>query len=210
MDSDGVSLGIREGVYILLNSDMDRPRGFTEIYALEINSGSQIRLTDSLSNKYGQVWSPDGGEILFFSPRFRENGGDFTNIWKIAPDGTELTRITNEPANHYNMEWSPNGEQIVYEENDRDGYHWSEVFVMNSDGSQVRNVTNNPANDFRPSWSVDGNWILFYSNRTGERERFSVGLDGLGVFPLAESAVKIDLAPLGARDGVCSTSRNNP
>jgi len=88
-----------------------------DIYALDLASGTQTRLTSGEANDQWPSWSPDGARITIVST----GRGVGQEIWLLRPDGTDLQRLTtgsydNDPV------WSPDGTRIAFL---RSGSVWS-------------------------------------------------------------------------------------
>lgn len=86
------------------------------IYALDLESGIQTRLTSGGTNDQWPSWSPDGSRIAV-----ERCCGTGREIWLLRPDGTDLQRLTtgsydNDPV------WSPDGSRIAFL---RNGSVWS-------------------------------------------------------------------------------------
>ena len=82
-----------------------------DIYALDLASGAQTRLTSGNANDQWPSWSPDGTRIAITSYRTTSS-----EIWLLRPDGTDLQRLTtgaydNDPV------WSPDGSTIAFTRN---------------------------------------------------------------------------------------------
>ena len=65
--------------------------GNYEIYVMNANGESQIRLTHHPLDDWQPVWSPDGTRIAFISNR---NGGNI-QIYTMDSNGTNPTRLTD-------------------------------------------------------------------------------------------------------------------
>ena len=111
--------------------------GNSEIYVMDANGESQIRLTRHPLDDWQPVWSPDGTRIAFVSNR---NGGN-VQIYIMDSDGKNPTRLTDgvwdrEPA------WSPDGRKIAFS-----GYPEElnfEIYVMDADGENQKRLTRIP------------------------------------------------------------------
>ena len=129
---------------IAFMSDRD---GDVEIYTVDADGGSIVRLTHSADFDGYPAWAPDGTKIAFMSVR----DGD-PEIFVMNAGGGEARNLTNDPgqdAVQGDFSWSPDGTQILYH-SDRDGD--LEVYVMDADGSNQMNLTNNVGVDFGSTW----------------------------------------------------------
>ena len=173
--------------------------GARQIFVMNADGTSLVRLTDHLVGNGAPAWSPDGRQIAFTSRRF---GND--EIFVINADGTELVNRTYHPADDASPVWSPDGRRIAFTSN-RSGNN--EIYVMNTEieewlysrkdgkevseegynklpsmlkgqvialGADLIQLTDHPADDISPSWSPDGNRIAFTSNRAGDNEIYII------------------------------------
>ena len=145
---------------------------FTEgrdIYTINVDGTSRIRVTTDTGEDSEPAWSPDGGKIAFVSGR--DTGFD---IYTINPDGTGETRLTNSsPSSEPN--WSPDGTRVALRGVD------NEIFSINRDGTGRTRLTTNTAVDLGPAWSPDGSRIAFSSQRDGDGDIYTMNPDGTQV-----------------------------
>jgi len=130
-----------DGGAIAFHSNMD---GDQDIYALSLEDGSLVRVTDHTALDFQASWSPDGASIALASDR----DGDL-DIYTIRLDGTGLRQLTDDPGEDILPAWSPDGEWIAFVST-RDGNR--EIYTMRIDGSCVNRVTENPGEDMYPAW----------------------------------------------------------
>lgn len=126
----------------------------TDIYALDIASGSITRITDAAGKDTSPSWSPNSRQIAFES--FSDGN---LEIYIVNADGSNLARLTNDPAGDSAPLWSPTSNEILFSSN---RFGNSDLFLLSLNGS-VSTLTTNPAPDNAAAWSPDGNWIAFQS-----------------------------------------------
>jgi hypothetical protein len=147
--------------------------GDNEIWTMNPDGSSQVKLTDNTSSDTTPTWSPDGKWIAFTSNRDGNN-----EIYVMSGSGGSPTRLTNNAASDFSPTWSPGGEQIAFSSN-RDGNY--EIYKMNVDGSNVLNLTMAAATDLDPAWSYDGSKIAFATSRCpGGDAIWAMNPDGSG------------------------------
>lgn len=119
--------------------------GAWEISIVNLNSLSQVRLTDNAGWDSWPDWSPDGKVIAYASePALNK----VFAIFMMNPDGEsriQLTGFTDDVAPVF----SPDGSKIAFKSG-RDGN--AEVYVMNRDGSNQIRLTYHPGRDESPAW----------------------------------------------------------
>lgn len=136
-----------------------------DIYSVDENASSVIRLTDDPGWDRQPAWSPDGKQIAFTSTRVR--GVD--NIFVMDRNGSNITLLTDTNGSTAPV-WSPDGKYIAYVTFIGD----LGIYVMNADGSDSRKLTGLPSGITVPwkiSWSPDGKHIAFVSD-----------VEGLGIY----------------------------
>ena len=138
--------------------DSSRGGDYRNLYVMDSDGGSVVRLTTDETDDLAGPWSPDGKRIAY-------TWFDLTtsDVWVMDADGTGQTDLTNSPQVDEGFPaWSPDGQRIAFTTL-RDGNN--EIYVMNADGSSPVRLTDNPADDFAPAWSPDGSRIAFVSDR---------------------------------------------
>ena len=80
----------------------------SDIYVHDILAGATTNLTRTLGDDRYPTWSPDGGQLMFYS-----NHGAFDElfvIYQMAADGSDLQRLT--PRQALMPAYSPDGSQV--------------------------------------------------------------------------------------------------
>ena len=141
-----------------------------QICFMNVDDGSQTRLTDNGFLNESPLWSPDGKRLAFHS----RQDGNF-EVYGMNADGTEQKNLTSHPANDGSPSWSPDGRRIAFDSG-RDGN--VEIYVMDADGSGATQLTHHPARDWLPAWSPDGSRLAFVSDRDGNAEIYVMNANG--------------------------------
>jgi TolB protein len=80
----------------------------TQIYIVDVNTGTFSVVGEQLTGVYDPAWSPDGQWIAYAA-----RVGEETQLWAIRPDGTSRQRIVADGRNRGPV-WSPDGRQIAF------------------------------------------------------------------------------------------------
>jgi len=136
--------------------------GVAQIYSMNQDGSSLVRLTNNAANNENPRWSPDNSRIVFQSDRDNVFSGS-ADVYVMNADGSGQTRLTSDVYDDSVPVWSPDGTKIAFQ-SIRNGVNY-QVYVMNADGSGQVNISNSSANGGQPSWSPDGTKIAFASDR---------------------------------------------
>jgi TolB protein len=146
-----------------------------DIYVLDIETGTQKRLTDDKFENGIDCWSPDSRRIAFTSNR----DGSF-EIYTMNADGSNVQKLTDGDKFIKNIAplWSPDGKKIVFTKTGFDDPEWptpaksNEIYMINPDGSNLEKLTDRIDN-WAMGWSPDGKKVLSY---VYEEEEDSIAL----------------------------------
>jgi Tol biopolymer transport system component/predicted Ser/Thr protein kinase len=138
----------------------------TNIWRLDLSTGSATPLISSTMMDYYPQYSPDGSRVAFASDR-----SGATEIWTANADGSNQVQLTSFQSRAAAPRWSPNGHSIAFSSS-KTGRLF--VYVVDAQGGEPRRVIDG----WRPSWSSDGNWLYFGSKRSGSDQVWKVGLEG--------------------------------
>lgn len=175
-------------------SDRD---GDAEIYMMNADGTSVVRLTESKGIDVPSSWSPDGRKLAFVS----ERSGSY-NIYAMSVDGSKSTvQLTHDSEGTGSPSWSPDGRRIAFS-TWREGD--SEIYVMNPDGTNIVQLTDSDADEDAPSWSPDGQKIAFTlfprSIFDPDSEIFVMDADGNNTRQLTDNDT-FDYFPVWSPDG---------
>jgi Tol biopolymer transport system component len=141
--------------------------GGWELWAVDVTTGSPVRLTDSPSTKeLWSDWSPDGSRIVYTADC--EDAGTpgvpcAASAWTVRPDGSDRQRLTPEGVGAWFPIWAPDGQHLAYSRSasslpDNPVDH---VIVSEADGSDERQVTAFETGYARVvGWSPDGSTLV--------------------------------------------------
>jgi Tol biopolymer transport system component len=130
--------------------------GVNEIYRMNTDGGSQIRITnnDAKPELYGK-FSPDGQKIVY---QRRETGADPWQIWTSNADGSNPVRLTNTSTIDKAPSWRPDGQKILFS---RCNGAVCDLFTMNPDGSGQAAVSPTATDEDLAVFTPDGTKLVF-------------------------------------------------
>jgi Tol biopolymer transport system component len=128
--------------------------GDYEVYAMEANGDSQVRMTNSSFADWFPRWSPDGTRIAFV----RSNGSDKIHVMNADGSGQTLLTNTPEDVSDWYPSWSPDGEKVVFISNR--GYRGMDIFLMDADGEN-------------PQFLTRGSWPIWSSGELGVEQNIT-------------------------------------
>lgn len=147
-------------------SRLDRQTGAAaDIWLMELERGTQMRVTTDPASDYFPSWSPNGDRVTFVSTR---NG--MTSIYQKLSNATSPEEsLVSSAELKYNPHASPDGQSIIYAQlNPKTNV---DLYLLSLSGE--RKSTSFVQTDFieaQPRFSPNGRWIAYISNETGQFE----------------------------------------
>jgi len=166
------------------------------VFKVNIDTGEESRILETLGLVGGAVPSPTGPELLLV--RYRSQLKDSANLWVSKSIGENPKILTREAGLQYDPDWSPDGSRIAYICGH--GYRTDELYVVDSDGKNKRRLTKNEAIEVLPAWSPDGRTIVYVSDVTGDYEISLMDANG-GHRKRLTDTVGIDTRPCWSPNG---------
>jgi Tol biopolymer transport system component/serine/threonine protein kinase len=184
-----------DGRFVAYASDSD---GDWDIYLMRTSGGNPINLTAGSGETDMQpAFSPDGEKIAFRSER---SGG---GIFVMGATGESVVRVTD---HGFNPAWTPDGSELVFStesvtENPLSRAIESPLWAVNIATRVIRQLAE-VTDGVQPSVSPDGKRVAYWGllPDTGQRDIWTVGIDGTGVVPVTADA-PVDWNPVWSPDG---------
>jgi PGF-pre-PGF domain-containing protein len=129
-----------------------------DIYKIDLNDSSEIRLTDFYYDEGNHVWSPDGMKILYSY----EAADDFY-LYIMNSDGSDNFELVKKSYGRNfsgisGCAWSPDGSRIAYISSDHNGS--DRLVTLNPDGSNEQIVASF-AEISALAWAPDSSGMAF-------------------------------------------------
>jgi len=138
--------------------------GSNQVYVMDVEDKTTIRLTDLPLGAETPQFSPDGTLIVFAAYLADDNN----DVFIMNADGSDLKQLTSSPGWDGHPHFSADGERIVFN-SDRStpepgldwGKRWHEIYSMAVDGTDVRQHTQCKSVCTFGSLSPDGRKVLY-------------------------------------------------
>ena len=159
-----------------------------DVRVVDVTSRTLTFITNDVSPDVCPVWSPSGDFIYFSSQR---SGG--LNVWRVpvAPDGTPagpLQQLTTGAGQDVEVTLSPDGRRLAFTILKQNASLWR-LPVDPTSGRPTgppEKVVATTREDSRGSWSPDGRTIAFNSDRSGDMNIWTFGLEDGSARPVTK------------------------
>jgi Tol biopolymer transport system component len=159
---EGIALS-HDGKWLAYDSNRN---GNLDIFKVAFNGaaaeGDPVALTTDPASDYEPRWSPNDGQLVFYSRRFGTR-----DLFTVRADGRNESRITDLPGNEYYPDWSPDGRRIAF--SSQVSFGW-DVFVMTRETdtawSAPARVTSAATATVNVRWAPDGRSFALVSDST--------------------------------------------
>ena len=155
--------------------------GDIELYIMDLKSGKEKRITNTLGYDGGAWFSPNGKKIIWRAsrPKTKDEIKEYKDLLAealVAPtnmevftanvDGSNVKQITSFGNANWAPCYMPDSKRIMFASNhqSKKGYPFN-LFTINEDGSGLEKISAEKSFDAFPMFSPDGKKIIFCSNR---------------------------------------------
>ncbi|WP_375754758.1 prolyl oligopeptidase family serine peptidase [Corallococcus exercitus] len=98
----------RQVAYVLRSTDMEKNRGRTDLWLVNLDGSAPRQLTSHPDSDSDPVWAPDGKSLFFLSSR-----GGSSQVWRLPVDGGEPLPVTKLPLDVNSFAVSRDGKQLA-------------------------------------------------------------------------------------------------
>ncbi|HKK94250.1 MAG TPA: hypothetical protein VJ925_12515, partial [Longimicrobiales bacterium] len=146
-----------------------------EIWILDLQQGSQSRLTVGGGENWRPTWHPDGDRVAFVSDR-----DGIRSIWERPIDVSEPARqLLRTDRLVQQITWTSDSD-FIYREGFDDGTTLRDLFTASADGEGSTPFVQTPFDEFAPAASPDGRWVAYVSRESGRDEVYLTPWPGPG------------------------------
>ena len=155
--------------------------GDIDLYIMDLKSGKEKKITNTLGYDGGAWFSPNGKKIIWRASRPTTQNDikeykDFLAQNLVAPtnmevfvaniDGSNVKQVTAFGNANWAPAYLPDSKRIIFASNHQSkrGFPFN-LFTINEDGSGLEKISAEKSFDAFPMFSPDGKKIIFCSNR---------------------------------------------
>jgi dipeptidyl aminopeptidase/acylaminoacyl peptidase len=152
----------RDGQRVAVNRTV---QGNQDVWLIEVSRSVAGRFTFDEANDSRPVWSPDGRQVVFNSPR----NGRFDLFMKPASGAAEEQALLVTAQGKVAMDWSPDGRVLLYATQDTKTA--SDLWALPLTGERKPfPVVQTSFDEIEGQFSSDGRWLAYASNESGRYE----------------------------------------
>jgi len=153
--------------------------GMSDVWTIDLQSGTRKRITFDQHNASDPVWSADG-KLIYYSSSM--GTGDLPHIYArfASGAGTEQAVLATPDISEIPMDVSKDGAQLIYARREN-GKNWG-IWILPLRGAVKPSpfVQSSRFNATEASFSPDGKWVAYVSDETGASEVYIAAHRGEG------------------------------
>ena len=176
--------------------DPDDDEGDTfDIWVMNANGSSPVRLTTGYHLDSKPMWTPDGSKIVFERLWSDADGNDF-DIMIMDANGANLTNLTSASAgSDTTPAVSPDGTKIAFVRGEDTA---AEIYTMDLSGANQVRRTNNTVGNFYPHWGARATGIIIEKQTVpdGSAQAFSFDPSWTAATPVLGDGQQYAAVPL--------------
>ncbi len=139
---------------------VDIPGPNRDVYVLDLERGSRVRLSEGPNEDLLPIWSSDGRRVYYAS-----NRGGF-HVYSRAADGTGSEELLIDNADVQMPEWLAPGNRMLFF---KGPYEAADFGSVNLDHpTSIEWLLHSKYTERHPAVSPDGNWIAYDSDESGQ------------------------------------------
>jgi eukaryotic-like serine/threonine-protein kinase len=136
-----------------------------DIWLIDLERGTQIRLTTDPASDTHPSWSANADRIVFVSTR---DGA--TSIYQKSLNGASPEEpLFSSPELKYNPQWSPDGQSIIYSQLNPKTNLDLNLLSLSGEKKSTSFIQSHSI-EGQPRFSPNGKWIAYISNETSQFE----------------------------------------
>ncbi|MDQ1558365.1 MAG: hypothetical protein QOD32_1425 [Pyrinomonadaceae bacterium] len=164
--------------------------GVSGLYVVNADgSGGEARqILEGSTEVADPAWSPDGSRIAYTArePFFNPEDSVSFYVFVINADGSGKTRVALSPLPFNSFDyppassgpaWSPDGASLAFSASLSTGSTIPQIQSVQASGGPPTALSSHPSAHTQPGWTAD-NRIVYTSNRDGQREIYSIPVEG--------------------------------
>lgn len=173
--------------------------GQFQIYVVDLSAPDEVgQLTDLDAGACQPDWSPDGSQLVFISPCTQNKDAyDGSFLYVVSSEGGEPQALGVEG---YDPAWAPDGNRIATTV--MEGGTRPQIYLYDLESGSFGNLSNTSAHEFMPAWSPDGNLIAFVNTSSGQRQIYTIDINGENRQFFSRSGDRSNAYPSWTPDGL--------
>ena len=139
--------------------------GRSDIYVVDLQRGTRVRVTTSRGGDATPIWAPDSRRLVFRSSRQLVHDLFVKDAFDTAPEQSFYTS----PFVKYPTSWSRDGQWIAFHTN-REDTRWDMAIAPTSGPVTPRVLLPSEFNERQAQFSPDGAWVAYASDESKRDE----------------------------------------